>query len=154
KPHEISKGRSYNQGCRNIEFPIQSGVRQGDVASPLLFNIVTDAIMRKAFEGRCGVQYDVNNFLTDLMFADNSAIFADTDAEATDILRQIVHKTKVMTTDGSEANIHLDGIQIEQVQEFKCLGSLVQEKKVASTTKVHKIISLQEELRREAPHAD
>lgn len=38
------------------EFPIMTGVRQGDVVSLLLFNIVIDAIMRKAFEGRCGVQ--------------------------------------------------------------------------------------------------
>uniref|UniRef100_A0A3Q4HTA2 Uncharacterized protein n=1 Tax=Neolamprologus brichardi TaxID=32507 RepID=A0A3Q4HTA2_NEOBR len=38
------------------EFPIMTGVRQGDVVSPLLFNIVIDAIMRKAFKGRRGVQ--------------------------------------------------------------------------------------------------
>uniref|UniRef100_A0A8C9WNT6 Reverse transcriptase domain-containing protein n=1 Tax=Scleropages formosus TaxID=113540 RepID=A0A8C9WNT6_SCLFO len=76
------------------EFSIQTGVRQGDVASPLLFNIVIDAIMRKAFEGRCGVQYNENNFLTDLMFADDSAIFADTDAEATNILCQIARITQ------------------------------------------------------------
>uniref|UniRef100_A0AAX7VLJ7 Reverse transcriptase domain-containing protein n=1 Tax=Astatotilapia calliptera TaxID=8154 RepID=A0AAX7VLJ7_ASTCA len=37
------------------EFPIMTGVRQGDVVSPLLFNIVID-VMRKAFEGRRGVQ--------------------------------------------------------------------------------------------------
>jgi hypothetical protein len=91
----------------------------------------------------------VDNFLTDLMFADDSAIFADTDAEATDILYHIasiaqsyglrinIDKTKVMTTDGSQANVHLDEVQIEQVQEFKYLGSLVQEKKVASTNEVH-----------------
>jgi CRISPR/Cas system CSM-associated protein Csm2 small subunit len=131
------------------EFPIQTGVRQGDVASPLLFNIVIDAIMRETFENRRGVQYDVNNFLTDLMFADDSAIFADTDAEATDILYHIARiaqsyglrinadKTKVMTTDGSQAIVHLDGVQIEHVQEFKYLGSLVQEKKVATTIEVH-----------------
>uniref|UniRef100_A0A8C9WF11 Reverse transcriptase domain-containing protein n=1 Tax=Scleropages formosus TaxID=113540 RepID=A0A8C9WF11_SCLFO len=120
------------------EFPIRIGDRQGDVASPLLFNIVIDAIMRKAFEGRCGVQYDVNNFLTDLMLA-------------TDILCQIActtqsyglrinaDKTKVMTTDGSQANVHLNGIQIEQVQEFKYLGSLVQEKKMPAITKELKV---------------
>uniref|UniRef100_A0A3Q2WTC9 Reverse transcriptase domain-containing protein n=1 Tax=Haplochromis burtoni TaxID=8153 RepID=A0A3Q2WTC9_HAPBU len=32
-----------------------TGVRQGDVVSPLLFNIVID-VMRKAFEGRRRVQ--------------------------------------------------------------------------------------------------
>ena len=52
------------------EFTIKTGVRQGDVASPLLFNIVVDAIMREAFKGRRGVQFGLNNFLTDRMFAD------------------------------------------------------------------------------------
>ena len=37
------------------EFTIQTGVRQGDVVSPLLFNIIVDAIMRKALQGRQGV---------------------------------------------------------------------------------------------------
>ena len=32
------------------EFTIKTGVRQGDVASPLLFNTVVDAIMREAFK--------------------------------------------------------------------------------------------------------
>ncbi|MBN3281200.1 RTJK polymerase, partial [Polyodon spathula] len=103
-------------------------------------------VMRKAFEGRRGVQCDENTYMTDLMFADNSAIFADTDAEATDILYSIAEqyglkinadKTKVLTTDGSPANIHLDGAQIKQVQELQYLGSVVQEKKVASLTNVH-----------------
>uniref|UniRef100_A0A8D0CI05 Reverse transcriptase domain-containing protein n=1 Tax=Scleropages formosus TaxID=113540 RepID=A0A8D0CI05_SCLFO len=48
------------------EFPIQTGVRQGDVASPLLFNIVIDAIMRKAFEGRWGVQYNWKRIVNDI----------------------------------------------------------------------------------------
>uniref|UniRef100_A0A8C4T6W1 Reverse transcriptase n=1 Tax=Erpetoichthys calabaricus TaxID=27687 RepID=A0A8C4T6W1_ERPCA len=39
------------QNDMSEEFPIRTGVRQGDVASPLLFNIVIDAIMRKAIDG-------------------------------------------------------------------------------------------------------
>lgn len=46
-------------------------------------------------------------------------------------------KTKVLTTDGSPAIVHLDGDQIEQVQKFKYLGTMVQEKKVATTAEVH-----------------
>ncbi|RXN18971.1 hypothetical protein ROHU_007542 [Labeo rohita] len=55
------------------EFEIKTGVRQGDVASPLLFNIVIDAIMRRAFNGCRGVQFADDQFVTDLMFADDSA---------------------------------------------------------------------------------
>lgn len=58
--------------------------------------------------------------MTDLMFADNNAILANNDAEATDILYDIARvaqsyglkinadKTKVLT-DGSVAIVHLDG---------------------------------------------
>jgi len=82
------------------------------------------------------------------VFADDSAIFAEADAEATNILYNIarisqsyglkinVDKTKVLTTDGSAASVHLDGAQVEQVEEFKYLGSVVQEKKVASATEI------------------
>jgi len=83
------------------------------------------------------------------MFADDSAIFANDDAEATNILNDIARiaqsyglkinadKTKVMVLDGSQAIVHLEGTQIEQVQEFKYLGSLLQEKKVATTKEIH-----------------
>lgn len=124
------------------EFPIMTGVRQGDVVSPLLFNIVIDAIMRKAFEGRRGVQASTDRFITDLMFADDSAIFAEDDTETTHVLYDITRhsklyglkvnaeKTKVLTTDGSPTIVHLDGVQIKQVQQFQYLGSLIEEKKV------------------------
>ena len=131
------------------EFTIKTGVRQGDVASPLLFNTVVNAIMREAFKDKRGVQFGLNNFLTDLMFADDSAVFANADEEATNILYNIAHiaqsyglninadKTKVITTDGSPANVYLEGIQIEQVENIKYLGSLLQENKVASTAEVY-----------------
>ena len=61
------------------ECTIKTGVQQGDVASPLLFNTVVDAIMREAFKSKRGVQFGLN-FLTDLMFADDSAVFANADA--------------------------------------------------------------------------
>ncbi|EYB95097.1 hypothetical protein Y032_0164g3565 [Ancylostoma ceylanicum] len=46
-------------------------------------------------------------------------------------------KTKIMTTDGSEAKVYLEGVQLDQVQEFKYLGSLLEEKKVAATAEVN-----------------
>ncbi len=126
------------------EFNIRTGVRQGDVASPILFNAVIDSIMRRAVKNKQGVKYGIDGYATDLAFADDSAILADTDAEANDILNDIsrftdpfglkinIDKTKVLTTDGSQANIFLEGIKIEQVQYFKYLGSMVQEKKIAA----------------------
>ena len=90
--------------------------------------------------------------MTDNMFADDSAIFADNDTEATDALYDIARraksygliinadKTKVLTSDGSLANIQLDGVQIKQVTELQYLGSLVHEKKIAATAHVLSII--------------
>lgn len=74
------------------------------------------------------------------MFADDSDILADT--EATDTLHDIacfakpfgqkiyIDKTKVMRIDSSQVSVHLKGIQIEQVPNFKYLGSLVHDKMI------------------------
>ncbi|KAK6056685.1 hypothetical protein COOONC_05807 [Cooperia oncophora] len=107
-----------------------------------------DAVMRKTFNGRQGVQYGEGGFLTDLMFADDSAIFAETDEEATNIMCSLseiaqsyglkinAEKTKVMTSDGSPASVRLGSVALEQVSNFKYLGSVVQERKVAAEAEV------------------
>lgn len=75
------------------------------------------------------------------MSTDDTDIFANTDAQVTDISYQFAHisqryslridvdKNKVITSDGSQINVHLSGVQIEQVQVSKYLNLLVQEKK-------------------------
>lgn len=59
-------------------------------------------------------------------------------------LKNNVDKTKVLSTDGSLAIIHLNADQIEQVQQFKYLVvTKVQEKKVATTAEVVPVEALQ-----------
>ena len=130
-------------------FAIKTGVRQGDVVSPLLFNIVVDTIMRKVFQNGHGVKFGMDGSVTDLMFADDIVILAEDDTEATNTLHDItqtaqtfglqinVEKTKILLTDGPPAYVYLNGVQIEQVTEFKYLGSLIHEKKIASTTEIN-----------------
>ena len=74
------------------DFAIKTGVRQGDVTSPLLFNIVVDAIMRKVFQNEHGVKFGMDDSVTDLMFADDSVILAEDDTEATNTPYMISHK--------------------------------------------------------------
>lgn len=78
-------------------------------------------MMKKAFENRFRIMNNINNFLINLMFSGDSAIFTNTDAGVTNIIYHTINldKTKVATTDEALMNIHLDGIQIEQIQEFK-----------------------------------
>ena len=114
----------------------------------MLFNMVVDAVMRKVFTNRCGVQFGENEFITDLMFADDSVVFADTEAEASAIIHDIkdaaypygltinADKTKVLTSNGSPVIINLDNVQLEQVQYFKYLGSIVEEQKIAATADI------------------
>lgn len=69
------------------------------------FNVKIDAIMRTVYQDRCEAQYCKDNIATDLMFADDSAIFDN--AEAKNILDYIVH------TDQSYGTVYLNGTQIE-----------------------------------------
>ena len=126
------------------DFPVHTDVRQDCVSLSIVFNTVVDAIMRKVFTDRRGVQFGDNDYITDLMFADDSVIFTDTEAKASAIIHDIKNaaysydltidadKTKVFTSDGSRAIINLDNVQLEQVQHFKYLGSIVEEQKVAT----------------------
>lgn len=45
--------------------------------------------MRRVVKNKQGVKYGIDGYATDLAFADDSAILADMDAEANDILNDI-----------------------------------------------------------------
>ncbi|EYC40231.1 hypothetical protein Y032_0623g763 [Ancylostoma ceylanicum] len=121
-------------------FTISTEVRQGCVISPLLFNTVVDAIMRSVMKNRIGVEFGRGQFITDLMYADDLAIFANDEDEAISILHDIsmiseaygltinADKTTILTTDGTPVSVLLNGVELEQVQHFKYLGSIAQQK--------------------------
>ena len=58
-------------------FPIRTGLRQGCVMSPSLFNIYMDAMMRKVTEGAAGGVMVGQERVVDLDFADDVALLAD-----------------------------------------------------------------------------
>ena len=58
-------------------FPVNTGVRQGCMLVPSLFNTCTDWVLGSVVEqSHCGASVS-NTEITDLVFADDAAIFAE-----------------------------------------------------------------------------
>ena len=125
--------RVYNQ--RSRWFGISSGVRQGCVIAPMLFNFVVDWVLRNALVDHRGIQVDRQLVLSDLDYADDIALLADDTIQASAALTSIaryaarvglqinVQKTKAMLFHLDHAPISLDGQDVEIVDEFCYLGA-------------------------------
>ena len=125
-------------------FSIGKGVRQGCILSPHLFNTYTEQIMREAEIEDMGVSIGGRN-LTNLRYADDTALLADNITSARRILHRVdtagrstglnlnAKKTKVMHVKGKDSldamytDITVDGTVLEKVQSFKYLGSIKSE---------------------------
>ena len=65
------------EGENTEAFEVRTGLRQGCILSPTLFNITLDYIMRRAMEGKEGIQVDGRS-LKDAEYADDAALLAET----------------------------------------------------------------------------
>jgi len=130
-------------------FKIMAGVLQGDTLAPYLFVIVVDYVMRTALDGRedqLGFKLQKRRsrriaakVITDMDFADDIALVSEGIAQAQEMLALVEEsaksvglvmnagKTKYMKYNiNDEVNIKaLDGSEIERVDDFKYLGSWV-----------------------------
>ena len=122
-------------------FPVQTGVRQGCVLAPSLFSTCMDWIMDRAVGGsECGVSFGEVR-ITDLDFADDAVIFAETldvliaaldtlsvEAEPHG-LRVSWVKTKIQEfgsiLDAAMKSCRVVGGKVEIVEKFTYLGSVV-----------------------------
>ena len=118
-------------------FDITTGVRQGDVLSPVLFNIVIDWIMRKVdMNTNGGIQWKNNTRLKDIEYADDVCLGASnvdqmvelTNSLATEAkkvgLEVNINKSKVMRFHiEDDSDILLEGEALENVDHFSYLGS-------------------------------
>ena len=61
-------------------FPITRGVNQGDIISPILFNAALESVVRrwKMRIGQCGVNDGIEEKLTNIRYADDLMIYANT----------------------------------------------------------------------------
>ena len=122
-------------------FPVQTGVRQGCVLAPSLFSTCMDWIMDRAIGGSgCGVSFGEIR-ITDLDFADDAVIFAETldvlimaletlSEEAEPLgLRVSWIKTKIQDfgsiLDAAMKSCRVEGEKVEIVEKFTYLGSVV-----------------------------
>ena len=127
-------------------FEIRTGVRQGCIWSPLLFNLVIDWVMKEALDKqergltlqKAASRRHKDWRLSDLDFADDVAVFEETAEEMQKSLNQINAKangtglvinelkTHIMPINGpinDPTQITIDGKEISHVTKFKYLGS-------------------------------
>ena len=122
-------------------FLVQTGVRQGCVLAPSLFSTCMDWIMdRVVYGSRCGVSFGEVR-ITDLDFADDAVIFAETLDVLTGALETLSEeaeplglrvswvKTKIQEfgsiLDAAMKSCRVEGQKVEIVEKFTYLGSVV-----------------------------
>lgn len=134
--------RTNNEESR--EFVTEIRVKQGCVLSPLLFSIVLDEAIKNAKKKmktlKLGYWQMEQTEINELMFADDMAIVSDSEKNLQHNLEVLekelqkinlkinIVKTKsmVVSRENKTHSIKLQGKQIEQVESFKYLGSIIQ----------------------------
>jgi hypothetical protein len=128
-------------------FKIDSGVRQGCVMSPWLFNLYMDGVMKELMVGVAGegvrmVENGREWRLPCLLYADDLVLCGESEESLRRLVERFgkvckrrglkvnVDKSKVLVVNGvnAQCQILLDGEQLEQVSEFKYLGYMLNEK--------------------------
>ncbi|BHF81512.1 hypothetical protein SprV_0802464300 [Sparganum proliferum] len=121
-------------------FGIRSGVRQGCILSPILFNYAIDWILGRALRESDGVEIAPGHRLTDLDYADDIALLASSFGDLQSMVSRVnevaksvglsinAGKTKVFSScipDQEKAPLGIDGCQLEEVDSFKYLGAML-----------------------------
>jgi len=148
-PEEIVEAIAciYTNSCSRVktggelsdEFPVSTGVLQGDTLAPFLFIVVLDYCLRKVppLHGFT-VSEQPHTILHDLDFADDIALLDNNVDNARDHLNAVmtqtgqiglhvnIDKTKVMAIPTLNKNISLpNNTQVQEVNDFKYLGSMM-----------------------------
>ena len=131
--------RVIHEGQLTKNFEVRTGVRQGCLLSPFLFILVIDWVMKTATkEKRNGIQWTMLTQLDDLDFSDDLALLSHSHRQMQDKTTELAliservglkinkRKTKILRTNATcETPIMLEGETLEEVKDFRHLGSIV-----------------------------
>lgn len=122
-------------------FEVQSGVRQGDGLSPILFNFVLEKALQKLRNENIGIS--LGNYKINLLaYADDIVILGQTEDDIRKLFKLLEDetritglkinsdKTKYMQISRNPNNIgslKIDDWEFQKVDEFKYLGSIINE---------------------------
>lgn len=136
--YDDSYCRILHDGLTSQKIKVHTGVRQGCVLSPLLFNIVLDTIMIAATREPNGITWGFNSRLEDLDYADDICLLTHQQSTMQHKLNQVQEyaeraglavnssKTKFMRINaGNTTPLILGNIPLEEVMEFNYLGSIL-----------------------------
>jgi hypothetical protein len=117
-------------------FEVRKGVRQGCILSPYLFNLYSEYIRRRVgLEDEKGIRIGGRN-INNLRYADDTTILAERKRDLAKILKKLkaesekagmrlnLKKTKMMTT-GNLNKFKLDGTEIETIDSYTFLGTII-----------------------------
>lgn len=126
--------RAYSE--TSDQFDISTGVRQGCILSPTLFNYAVDYVMKNALDSTDGVLISHGKRISDLDYADDVALLASSEAEMQSMLTKMntaalaiglkisCPKTKFFTAPPDlPCNLSIDGQVLDRVDNFTYLGS-------------------------------
>ena len=125
-------------GVNTQSFEITTGVRQGDVLSPVIFIVVVDWIMKRVISDEDGIKWLGKDRVADLEYADDIALLSEDASSMNRMTEKLAQeaskvgleinkrKTKVMAVQPTEdIRIVLEGEMVEEVNCFEYLGSTV-----------------------------
>lgn len=140
--YEGYKCQVVHMGDLTEPIDVTSGVRQGCIISSTLFLLVLDSVLRRVYRGqKRGIQWGLQDALEDLVFADDICLLAQRFRDMEEKIKRLkeeaegaglkinINKTKEMRINSkTDDKLSIDDEEIEQVDTFIYLGSMVSKK--------------------------